>query len=53
MLFLQGSSLPHAAWLTGAMGLKLCQDIGVHREKVRRSVSVERHFLMPLGVGIL
>ncbi|KAG9005818.1 hypothetical protein FRB93_009214 [Tulasnella sp. JGI-2019a] len=33
-IYLQGTSSPHAAWLTVGIGLRSAEDIGAHREKV-------------------
>ncbi|KAJ7730830.1 fungal-specific transcription factor domain-containing protein [Mycena olivaceomarginata] len=42
-LFLKASTMPHAWWTLTGVGLRLAQDIGVHRSKARIEVpSVER-----------
>ncbi|KAK7466198.1 Gypsy retrotransposon integrase-like protein 1 [Stygiomarasmius scandens] len=39
--FLQGSSAPHSCWTMVGIGIRLAQDVGAHRRKVSRPMSVE------------
>ncbi|THV06403.1 hypothetical protein K435DRAFT_816004 [Dendrothele bispora CBS 962.96] len=39
--FLQGSSAPHSCWTMVGIGIRLAQDVGAHRRKVSRPMTVE------------
>ncbi|KAJ4477535.1 fungal-specific transcription factor domain-containing protein [Lentinula aciculospora] len=39
--FLQGSSAPHSCWTMVGIGIRLAQDVGAHRRKPTKALTVE------------
>ncbi|KAJ3733132.1 hypothetical protein DFJ43DRAFT_1069396 [Lentinula guzmanii] len=44
--FLQGSSAPHSCWTMVGIGIRLAQDVGAHRRKPTKALTVENELIL-------